>query len=204
MLCHILAWPGLQGDFSFLFPSFFVFCGWNNVISTKMDWSYFGVYGNDLHPPPSQNGYIVFGTDLFSTFHFEKVTEHFRGQFHFSARRPASMSPPPQWLSLFTQLRYSDRTAGWPTPAAQRPLRDLWLSSDHLHSPFHLWFCVCVCLHTHTAGLHSGRSNCRSMYSAVAVLNCPAASGLQSLTGPMCFVLLVVPNSALLYHTTIL
>ncbi len=120
---------------------------------------------------PPKNGYIVFGTDLFCTFHFEKVTEHFRGQFHFSACRPASMSPPPQWLSLFTQLQNSDRTAGWPTRAAQRPLRDLWLSSDHLHSTFSfviscVCVCVCVYLHTHTAGLHSGRSNCHSMYFA--------------------------------------
>ena len=78
-------------------------------------------YGNNFSPKMD----IVFGTDLFSTFHFEKLTEHFRGQFQFSCRRPALVSPAPQWLSLFTQLHYSDRTAGCPTPAAHRPLRDL-------------------------------------------------------------------------------
>lgn len=108
----------------------------------------------------------MFGTALFGTFHFEKVTEHFRGQFQFSACRPTSVSPTPHWLSLFTQLHYSDRTAGCPTPAAQQQLKDLWLSSDHLHSTFHLWFCVCVSVHTRTAGLHSGSSNCYSMHFA--------------------------------------
>jgi len=113
---------------------------------------------------------IVIGKDLFSNFHLKKkVTEHFRGQFQLSARRPSLAPPTPQWLSLFTQLQHSDRTAGCNTPAARRPLRELWLPSDHLHSTLHLSVCVCVCVRVyvaHTAGPHPGFSNCYSTYFA--------------------------------------
>lgn len=69
--------------------------------------------------------------------------------FQSAACRLSCVSPTPQWLSVFTQLHYSDRTAVCLVPPAQRPQKDLWLSSECLHLAFQLWLSVWQCTSEH-------------------------------------------------------
>lgn len=105
----------------------------------------------------------------------------FRDEFVFSACRPARLFP--TLLPVSVQLQCSDRTACCSTPAAQRPLRDLWLSPEHFRSTFHLWFSlsvrvyVCFCKLTLRGSIQTVAKPVPCIL-LVAVLNCPTASGL--------------------------
>lgn len=121
----------------------------------------------------------------------------------FSPQACLSVSLTTQWLSLFTQLHRSDRTA-----AARPPLPsghwEIYDSRQTIYIQRFICDFVCVYLHTLTAGLHSGCSNCHSMYFACGCVKLshslwPSEPGILD----MCFVLLVVPKWALLYRTTI-
>ncbi len=171
-----------------------------------MDCSYFGVHGNDFSP--QKWIYSVWNRPVLHLSFWKSNRAFQRPIPLFSLQACLDVSSTAVAISVHTAAKFwQDCWLADPCcPAATE--RFMTLVRPFTFNVFICDFvcvCVCVCICTLTPlGSILAVAIAIPCILLVAVLNCPSASGLQGLTGPMCFVLLVVPNSALLYHTTML